>query len=121
MYEWVKGNAYSLAVTLYNTNITLNSTAVSYFENVRWVMIGLDTKNNKVAIKPVTKNQIDLKLVPLEHLHKISVGKGYGRISNKAIMKDISNMAGIELNGQKFSAIFNDKETFLEIDLNKSA
>lgn len=118
MYEWVKSNAYSLNVTLYNTNITLNSLASSYFENVRWVMIGLDTKNKKVAIKPVTKNQIDLKLVPLEHLHKISIGKGYGRISNKAIMKDISDMVGYQLDGNKFYATFNEKEDLLEIELN---
>lgn len=120
MYEWIKGNVYSMNATLYSTNITLNSSAASYFEEVRWVMIGLDSKNKKIAIKPVTKKEVDLKLVSLEHLHKISIGKGYGRISNKAIMKDVSDILQKQLTGDKFSATYNDKEDFLEIDLKSS-
>ena len=42
MFTWVKGNVYTLVLTLYPNNITLNSSAASYFEDVRWAMIGLD-------------------------------------------------------------------------------
>lgn len=119
MYEWMKGNAYNLNVTLYESNITLNSSAASYFENIRWVMIGLDLKNKKMAIKPIAKNKIDLNLVPLEQLHKISIGKGYGRISNKNIMNEVKEALQKDITGLKFKATFNDKETFLEVDLNE--
>lgn len=119
MYEWMKGNAYNLNVTLYNSNITLNSSAASYFNDIRWVMVGIDSQNKKIAIKPVPKSKIDLNLVPLEHLHKISIGKGYGRISNKNIMKDISDLMEREIDSLKFQATYNDKEDFLEVDLNK--
>ncbi len=120
MYEWMKGNAYNLNVTLYNTNITLNSSAASYFDNIRWVMIGLDLAHKKIAIKPVPKNKVDLNLVPLEHLHKISIGKGYGRISNKNIMKEISEGLGYAIDGCKFKATFNDKDEYLEVDLSET-
>ena len=45
MFTWIKGNAYTLVLTLYPNNITLNSSAASYFEDVRWAMIGLDKEN----------------------------------------------------------------------------
>lgn len=114
----MKGNAYTLNVTLYTTNITLNSAAASYFNDVRWVMIGLDKDENLVAIKPVTKRELDLKLIPLEQLHKISIGKGYGRISNKAIMAEIAEMCQQSLDGIKKGANFDDKQGMLIIDLN---
>lgn len=118
VFEWMKGNAYTLNVTLYTTNITLNSAAASYFNDVRWVMIGLDKDENLVAIKPVTKRELDLKLIPLEQLHKISIGKGYGRISNKAIMAEIAEMCQQSLDGIKKGANFDDKQGMLIIDLN---
>ena len=114
----MKGNAYTLNVTLYTTNITLNSAAASHFSEVRWVMIGLDKDENLVAIKPITKRELDLKLVPLEQLHKISIGKGYGRISNKAIMAEIAEMCQQSLDGIKKGANFDDKQGMLIIDLN---
>ena len=117
MFEWVKGNAYNIYVTLYATNITLNSAAASYFEEVRWVMIGLNREEKQLAIKAITKREIDLKLVPLEQLHKISIGKGYGRISNKAIMKEVEMILGTSLDGLKKEAIFDEKEGMLIVDL----
>lgn len=119
MYEWIKGNAYHLIVTLYQSNMTLNSAAASYFENVRWVMIGFDRKHKKVAVKPVTKQEVDLKLVPMAQLHKISIGKGYGRISNKSIIQEMQSIMGIPLDGVKVSAQFNEKMQLLEIDLDE--
>lgn len=47
MFTWVKGNVYTLVLTLYPNNITLNSSAASYFEDVRWAMIGLDKDSLK--------------------------------------------------------------------------
>ena len=117
MFEWVKGNAYNMNVTLYATNITLNSAAASYFEDVRWVMIGLNREKKQVAIKPVNKRELDLNLVSLEQLHKISIGKGYGRISNKAIMKEIEDILGAKMDGIKKEAMFDEKEGMLVVDL----
>ena len=41
MFEWVKGNAYTMLVTLYPNNFTLNNVAAAYFEDIRWCCIGL--------------------------------------------------------------------------------
>lgn len=117
MFTWVKGNAYALVATLYANNITLNNAAASHFQDVRWVMIGIDHQDKKIAIKPVTKREIDLKLVPMEHLHKVSIGKGYARISNKQMMEEIAELLDQPLEGSKFDAEFQDQEGYLIIDL----
>lgn len=117
MFEWVKGNVHTLNVTLYASNITLNAAAASYFDDVRWVMVGFDKDAKQVAIKPITKRELDLKLVSLEQLHKISIGKGYGRISNKAVMAEIAKMCESSLDGIKKGANFDEQQGMLIIDL----
>ena len=118
MFEWVKGNAYTMLVTLYPNNFTLNNVAAAYFDDIRWCCIGVDRVNRKVAIRPVTKREVDLKLVPLEQLHKVSMGKGYARISNKALIEEIASVMGRECSGVKVPAHFDDSEKMLILDLN---
>lgn len=117
MFEWVKGNVYTMILTLYPNNITLNSSAASYFQDVRWVMIGIDKKNARLGICPVTKREMDLNLVQLSQLHKISVGKGYARISNKMIIEELSAIIEQPIDGLKINAIFDESENMLVANL----
>ena len=117
MFEWVKGSVFNMVTTLYPTNITLNSSAAAAFKDIRWVMLGLDKMEQKLAIKPIGKSEIDSKIVPLEHLHKISIGKGYARISNKTIINEISVMLGKDIDGNKFVSEYDEANSILIIDL----
>lgn len=118
MFEWSKGNAFSQIVTIYNNNFTLNNCAMQYFKESKWCMIGIDKANKKVAIKPINKQQIDLNIYPLENLHKVFIGKGYARISNKSVINEISKLLDQECNGQKFSCDYDQQDEMLIIDLN---
>ncbi len=120
MFEWTSGNVFTLQVTMYETNMTLNSACASYFKDVRWVMIGLNQETKQIAIKPVNKKEVDLQLVPIEKLHKISIGKSYGRISNKVIMKEIQGMCDFDIDKQKFEAIFDNQQNILIVDIKKT-
>ena len=117
MFIWVKGNVYAPIATLYANNITLNNAAAAYFQDVRWVMIGIDHEAEKIAIRPVKKKDIDRKLVPMEQLHKVSIGKGYARITNKQMMEDIFNLLGEPLNGNKYNAMFHEQQGLLIVEL----
>lgn len=118
MFEWAQGNAYSMVVTIYPTNFTLNSVAAQRFINSKYCMLGLDRVNRLVAIKAITKREIDLGLVHLDTLHKISMGKGYARISNKQFIEDIYNLTHDASECIKYSATFDEKENMLIVDLN---
>ena len=63
------------------------------------------------------KREVDLQLVPLDQLHKVSVGKGYARISNKTIIEEISYMIDADIDGLKVNATFDEKENMLIADL----
>lgn len=119
MFTWVKGNAYTPVATMYANNITLNQAAAALFQDVRWVMVGLDHENKRIAIRPVTKQEIERKQVMLQQLHKVSVGKGYARISNKQVMAEIAAMLQQPLNGEKFEAAYDEASNLLMIELMK--
>ena len=119
MFTWVKGNAYTPVATLYANNITLNQAAAVLVQDVRWVMLGLDHENKRVAIRPVSKQEIDRKQVMLQQLHKVSLGKGYARISNKQVMEEIAGMLKQSLNGDKFEAVYDEASNLLVIELMK--
>lgn len=119
MFEWITGNAHTLVVTLYPTNLTLNNSAASYFDDVRYVTVGIDRTSTRIAIRPVTKREVDLKIIPLEHLHKVSIGKGYARISNKMVCDEIATLLDQTLSGQKFIAQYDESEKMLIIDLSQ--
>ena len=119
MFTWVKGNAYTPVATLYANNITVNQAAAALVQDARWVMLGLDHDNKRVAIRPVSKQEIDRKQVMLQQLHKVSLGKGYARISNKQVMEEIAGMLKQSLNGDKFEAVYDEASNLLVIELMK--
>lgn len=117
MFTWVKGSVYAPIATLYTNNITLNNAAAAYFQDVRWAMVGIDHDDKKIAIKPVKKKDVERRTVPMEQLHKVSIGKGYARITNKQMMEEISDLLGEPLNGKKFDAVYHDQQELLIIGL----
>ena len=119
MYEWIKGSTFTALATMSDTNITLNNSATSHFTDVRWVLVGLDYEAGKLAIKPVTRSDYDLRIYPLEDLHKISIGNGYARITNKSIMNTIAGVVGKPLENSKYLATWDEQQNMLEIDLTK--
>ena len=55
----------------------------------------------------------------LQQLHKVSLGKGYARISNKQVMEEIASMLKQSLNGDKFEAVYDEASNLLVIELMK--
>jgi hypothetical protein len=118
MFEWAKGNSFSPIITLYTNNITLNSHACMYFQQVRYCMIGINKEKRVIAIKPIPMETIDNSQISFTHLHRVSLGRGYARISNKAVLSEIAELLGRTLEGIKCNAIFDTKEEMLIADLN---
>jgi len=81
-------------------------------------MLGLDRDERKLAIKPITKREIDLKLVDMNQLHKVSIGNGYGRISNKAIMQEVAKLLNRDITGLKIEVEYDESENMFVADLN---
>lgn len=117
MFKWMPGNTYAMQATLYENNITLNNPAAAKFSDYRWCMIGFDEDNCQMAIKGISHHDMELNLVPKENLNKVSIGKGYARISNKNMVNVAQRMVGRHCIGEKFPAHYDEKEKILIIDL----
>ncbi|MGI6608000.1 MAG: hypothetical protein ACOX1F_03355 [Erysipelotrichaceae bacterium] len=118
MFQWLKGNAYSMIVTLSDNYITLNNCAANRFSDVKWCLIGLDQNNRRLAIKPVTKKDIDLGIYQPEKLHRVNLGKGYARIANRNLMKILEELTEYPLSDNvKYSATFDENDMMLIVDL----
>jgi len=119
MFQWIKGSSYSMIVTLSPNYITLNNYAASHFKDVKWCMVGIDEDEKKMAIKPVSKTDIEMQIYPMESLHKVSVGTGYARISNKTVMQTLASICDEPLaSNAKYAAAYDEKEAMLIVDLN---
>ena len=89
-FKWTTNDIATMTISIYETNITLNKAACRHFEDVTHVLLGFDDETNQIAIKPVTKEEIDKEIYPASQLRRISLGKSYGRITNKNFVEDIS-------------------------------
>lgn len=122
-FVWASKKPLDEIATLYEANITLNKSATLYFENAYVVLLGLDKENKKIAIKPITKEEISLGFIPEEQRHNITVKSSYSRICNKLFLKEVSKLIGLEFKERhqsyKFDAYWDNKENALIIDLDK--
>lgn len=115
-FVWAKNEVANMSVTLYETNITLNKAACLPFEEYRFVLLGHDANSKQLAIKPISKEEYDLNIYPRSQIHKISIGKSYGRISNKSFMKMLSGLFQLDYqNGLKLDAYFDEDQNMMII------
>lgn len=121
-FIWASKKPKDGVATLNESNITLNKAASSHFEHAYSVLLGLDPAKMRVAIKPVSKEEFDIGAIPEEKRHKITVRPSYARVSNKKFLKEVAELANIELkdaNSFKFRANWSKEEHLLVIDLNQ--
>jgi hypothetical protein len=121
-FEWVSKKPLDELATLYEANITLNKSATSYFETAYIVLLGLDTENKLIAVKPITKEESSLGYVPEEQRHNITIKSSYSRVCNKLFMSEVAELMSFDFtnkNSYKFKAHWSKSEEALIIDLNK--
>ncbi len=118
MFKWIDGNVNTLITTINENSITLNQKAASYFENTRFVTVGIDPDRRLVAIHPVTKEDIEHSVFTPQQLHKIHIGNGYAKITNKSLCQLIQNQLEYKLDGNKYNSEYDEKNKYLVIDLN---
>lgn len=119
-FEWSTNEISKKTVTIYSTNITLNTAACKHFENVQYVLLGIDRENDLLGIKPIDKSTLDQQIYPADQLHRISIGKSYGRISNKSFIESLAEEYNLDLSdkrGIKYPADFDVVHQILTVNL----
>ena len=88
MITWLNVKAKNGVASLYNNNITLNTTAMYPFDIAHKVQVGL-TDDGNIVIQPLTKAFIETGNLDESCLLKIERHKSFARISSVALMKQI--------------------------------
>ncbi|MFP4286244.1 MAG: hypothetical protein ACLFRI_00985 [Candidatus Izemoplasmataceae bacterium] len=121
-FTWASKKPNEGIATLYESNITLNKSASVHFDHAYNVLLGIDYDNKRVAVKPISKQEYERGAIPEEKRHKITVRPSYARVCNKKFMKEVAELAQLDLvdnNAYKFKATWSNKDHALIIDLNQ--
>ena len=96
MIKWFNVKAKNGVASLYNNNITLDTTAMYPFDIAHKVQVGLSEEGN-IVIQPLTKAFIETGNLDESCLLKIERHKSFARISSVTLMKQIGEALNIEL------------------------
>ena len=96
MIKWFNVKAKNGVASLYNNNITLNTTAMYPFEDAYKVQVGLDDNGN-IVIQPLIKSVVESGNLDESCLLKLERHKSFARISSTSLMKQIGDALKIAL------------------------
>lgn len=120
--EWIMPKDTLGTVTFYDSNITLNKVAASYFVDAYKVIVGIDREKRRVVIKNLSKEEAIRGDVNKNHLLDVAIKKSYGRISSKKVVNDISSVTNFSFmkdSNYKYRAKWNANEKLLVIELDE--
>ena len=110
------------SISIYETNITINTVAAANFKNAYSTLVGYDQENKTLVIKAISKEEIDLGLYNETELHPIAIKPSYGRISGKNIIKNICEFVPLDFKAKQFYKFYtnwNKEQKMLVVDLTK--
>lgn len=119
--EWFTNEKEKYA-TIYESSITLNTVAANYFKNTYSTVIGFDKENNNLLIKPISKEEVDVRNISSDDLHSISIKPSFGRITGKSIIKKLILYFPIDFKNSKshkYICEWSNEEKLLKILLER--
>ncbi|HHZ17707.1 MAG TPA: hypothetical protein GX390_00290 [Acholeplasmataceae bacterium] len=105
-------------VTLYETNITLNTVAKNYFRDAYKTLIGYSKEENILLIKALDKEEAMLSKYNPDDLRSISIKSSYGRINGKDIIQNIRKFYPLDFARKslyKFPCEWDPAKKFLKV------
>jgi len=119
--EWFTNEKEKIA-TIYETNITFNTVAASYFKNAYSTLIGFDLEEHCLLIKPISKEEAIIRNLSDDSLHPMSIKPSYGRINGKSLVKKLCYYFPIdfqEIKAHRYFCEWSSTENLLKIKLKK--
>lgn len=113
MFTWVRSSGAGMTLTISEGALTLNSAAAARFQDVRYVMVGIDKEHGQIALKPVTRRMQEQGTIPAEALYRISVGKGYARVTSKGVIQQLRECFSCSFDNTKLPAHYDEEEDML--------
>ena len=115
--QWFSKNLQGV-VTIYETNITLNTVAKTYFRNAHKTLIGYSKDGNILLIKALDKEDSMMSKYNPGDLRSISIKSSYGRINGKDIIENIRKFYPLDFskkNMYKFPCEWDATKKYLKV------
>ena len=96
MIKWFNVKDRCGVASLYNNNITLNTTAMYPLDFAYKVQVGID-EEGRIIIKPLNKEVVESGVLDECCLLKLEMHKSFARISSTLLMKQISEELNLQL------------------------
>lgn len=120
MIKWFNVKPRNGVATLYDNNITLNTTAMDPFDIAYKVQVGLSEEGN-IIVKPLTKAFVESGELDENSLLKIEMRKSFARIASVSLMKQIGEALNIKLSKSpiQYETSWDSVENILTIDISR--
>lgn len=119
--QWFSKSLQAL-VTIYDNNITFNTTASRHLKNAYKVVVGFDEKEKLLLIKSVSKEDVDLGLYKSADLYSVAIKSSYGRIHSKQIVRNLCELFPLDFekkNSYKYDCSWDASQKTLKVYLQK--
>ncbi len=121
--QWFSKNINGV-VSIYETNITLNTVASIHFEGAYKTIVGFNRNDSTLIIKKLSKEEVISGAYNNFDLHDVSIKPSYGRINGKELVKNISKHFPLDFTSKtlyKFECSWDDTTKSLTIYLKGGA
>ncbi|HMM00420.1 MAG TPA: hypothetical protein PKC96_03640 [Bacilli bacterium] len=118
---WFNKKVSQGIATIYDTNITFNTTAMEAIKTAYRVMVGFDDERNSIVVKKVSRAASIRGDIDNDSLLPLTVKNSYSRIANKKLIEKISGLAHTEFgrSPRKFLTSWDDDKEVLVVNLNE--
>lgn len=119
--QWFSKNLQGI-VTIYETNITLNTIARNYFKDAYRTLIGFYKEENILLIKALNKEESMLSKYNAGDLRPIAIKTSYGRINGKDIIQNIKTFFPLDFSKRsmyKFLCEWDAQKKYLKVFMEK--
>lgn len=89
------------SVSIYETNITLNTVSAENFVNAYSTLVGFNKKESILFIKALNKEEATSNYKDAE-LHPISIKPSYGRITGKNLIRNVCQVFPLDFTKKTF-------------------
>ena len=107
-------------VTIYETNLTLNTNASKYFKDNSCAAVGYTEKDDKLIIKALDEEDIKSGVYNEDSMHQVTIKATYGRINGTDLIKNLTSFHKLDFESKpnhKFQGVWDDSSKSLIIDL----
>ena len=107
-------------VTIYETNLTLNTNASNHFKDSVCAAVGYTEDNDQLIIKSLNDEDIKSGEYDEDNFHQITIKASYGRINGTDLIKNLTSFHKLDFKtkaNHKFKGFWDNASKSLIIDL----